>query len=167
MMILNYPSFSQKICEDLLYSCSTNAFHAHKKMNNALFQAEIISLSNICSTLLMQYHVTPQSIISLMETAMQEVQNNNLQEIDCQIKHLFNLRRQAPADTSYGEQEIIKLTTQITYLEELKKTPIKECIQGIIYETFNQVIKFKGIEMPEDFNLNQYKFKPDLSHDIT
>ena len=154
------PLFPQEVCDDLLFSCSVNAFRAHKSVNKAVYNAEIDTIAKLCASLLTHYHQTPQSIIAHMETAMAEAHNNELKEIDCQIKHLFQIRKQAPAHTSYGEQEIIKLTTKINALEELKAMPVKDTIEGIVCTSFEKAVSVIGAEIPANFNLSQYEYIP-------
>jgi hypothetical protein len=160
------PLYSQENCEDLLFSCSINAFHAYKSIDKSVYDAEINTLAKICADLLTHYNQTPQSIISRMERTITEEHSKEITEINCQIKHLFNIRKQAPADTSYGEQEIMKLTNKITALEALKILPIKDAIEGIVYTSFNKAIKEIGAKIPASFNLNQYEYCP-LESELT
>ncbi|MCL9682675.1 hypothetical protein [Legionella maioricensis] len=154
------PLLSQEECDNLLSTCSVNAMHAHKSGNNDVYHEEISSLAIACHVLITHHLKAPHLIIAQMETAMCNARREDLEVIDNKIKHLFNLRKEAPADTFYGEQQIINITTQITILEECKAMPIKEIIQKIIYESLEQAIKIHGTEMPVNFNLTQYEYHP-------
>lgn len=151
---------SREECNVLLTVLSVNAMQAHMLGNKAAYHDKIDSLSKSCANLIMQYHEMPQSIIARIETSLEDAHNAGLKEIDCQIKHLFNNRKQVPANSFCGEQEIMKLTTQITALEKRKTIPIKETVQRVVYESLEQAIRVNGAEMPGDFNLSQYEYNP-------
>ncbi len=154
------PLLSQEECDNLLSSCSVNAMHAHKSGNKDAYHEEISSLARACHSLITHHLKDPYLMITYMETAMCHAHNEELKELDNKITHLFNLRKQAPADTFYGEQQIINLTTQITILEECKAMPVKEIIHKIVYESLDQAIKAHGTEMPVNFNLTHYEYRP-------
>lgn len=153
---------SQEECIALLESTSINAMHNHKFCNKSLYR----DLAKICDILVTQYHLSPHEIITHMETAMMNTHTKELEEIDKKIKYLFNLRKQAPSNTFYGEQEIIKQTTQICELEKCKTMPIKETIKEIVYQSLENAIKIYGTEMPYDFNLNLYEYHSQVSSDV-
>ena len=154
------PLLSLEECDNLLSTCSVNAMQAHKSGNRDVYHEEINSLSRACHNLITHHLKDLHFIIAQMETAIGEARKEDMEEIDHKIKHLFSLRKQAPADTFYGEQQIINITTQITILEECKAMPIKEIIQKIIYESLERSIKVHGTEMPANFNLAQYEYHP-------
>lgn len=160
------PLHSQEECIVLLKSASINAMHNHKFCNKTSYHDQIDAIAKICDVLITQHHLSPQSIITHMETTMSDTHNKELEEIDKKIKYLFNLRKQAPLNTFYGEQEIIKQTTQICELEKCKSMPIKEIIHEIIYKSLEKAIKIHGTEMPDDFNLDQYEYHPDNTSEI-
>ncbi|BCA94811.1 hypothetical protein TUM19329_11720 [Legionella antarctica] len=154
------PLLSQEECDDLISSHSVNAMHAYRLSNKDAYNEEISSLAKACHTLITLHLYDPQRMITQMETAMCNARKDELGELDSKIMHLFNLRKQARADTFFGEQQIINLTTQIAIIEGYKSMPVKEIIQKIIYESFEQAINVHGTEMPVDFNLTHYEFHP-------
>ena len=152
------PIFSKEVCDDLLCSSSISAFRAHKSVNEAVYQAELNNLAEVCACLLIAYNQKPQSIVNSIEAAIEEVHHEEINDINYQINHLFHLRKQAPANTTYGEQEIIKLTTKIDALEELKSIPIKEAIEDVIRSAIEKAVDVIGAQIPADFNLTQYEY---------
>ena len=154
------PLLSREDYIVLLSTYSINAYKSHKLINKNIYKTEINVLAQVCANLLTHYHETPQEIIAHMEKILTENHNKELQEIDCHIKHLFNIRKQAPAETFYGEQEIIKLTTQITELQRCRAMPCIETIKRIVNESLIQAMEIYGAELPAGFNLNQYEDKP-------
>jgi len=161
------PLLSQEECIDLLKSTSIHAMHNHKFCNKTSYHEQIDTLAKLCDVLITQYHLSPLLIITHMETSMSNTHNKEQEEIDKKIKYLFNLRKQAPSNTFYGEQEIIKQTTQICELEKCKLVPIKEIIHEIIYQSLEKAIKIHGTEMPDNFNLNQYEYHPYINSDTS
>jgi hypothetical protein len=157
------PLLSHEECNVLLTFLSVNAMQAHMLSNKTAYHNEINSLSKTCANLITQHHEIPQSIIARIETALEDAHSAELIEIDSQIKHLFYNRKQVPANSFCGEQEIMKLTTQITELEERKTIPVKEVIQRIVYDSLEQAIRVNGVEMPADFNLSQYEYNRVIS----
>lgn len=157
------PHLSKEGCDAKLHTCCVNALNTHKLAKKEAYRTEIDSLSNACTDLLCHFNESLSLLIARMETVMRDAHNNELTDIDSQIKHLFNLRKQAPANTFSGEQEIIKLTNQITALEHRKTISIKDTIQKIVYESLELAIRVNGVQMPENFNLSQYEYKPDSS----
>lgn len=141
----------------LLATYSVNAMQSQKLGAHKSYNEEIESLSRICANLITHYEETPQSIIQCMEEAMNNAFTIELQEIDYEIKHLFNKRKNTPLNTSFGEREIAQLTMQINDLEKRKTIAIKEIIQGVIYDSLDQTSRTKGIEMPINFNLLDYQ----------
>ncbi|CEG56208.1 hypothetical protein [Legionella fallonii] len=153
------PLLSREECDALLPTCCVNAMSAHKLNCEDSYLAEIDSLSKICDNLVTHHHETFPSVIAQMEKVMTDAHNHEMEEIDKKIKHLFNLRKQTPCNSSYCEQEVIKLTTEIHMLEERKAIPVKDTIQGIIYESVDKAIRVLGAE-PGNFNLSQYEYRP-------
>lgn len=157
------PLLSRAECDALLPKCCINAMSAHKSNHQDAYLAEIDSLSKICDNLITHHHQTFALVIRQMEKAMTDTHNLEIDEIDKKIKLLFNRRKQTPCNSSYCEQEVIKLTTEIRILEERKMMPVKDTIEGIIHDSLDKAIKVLGIE-PGSFNLSQYEYHPVLSH---
>lgn len=157
------PLLSRAECDSLLPVCCTNAMSAHKANNQEAYLAEIDSLSKICDNLITHHHRTFSSVIAQMEKVLTDAHNLEIAEIDKKIKLLFNRRKQTPCNSSYCEQEVIKLTTEIRILEERKMIPVKDTIQGIIYESLDKAIKVLGTD-PGNFHLSQYEYHPVLAN---
>jgi hypothetical protein len=160
------PLISRENCETFIKTYSINSFRTYKSVNKDIYNNEINSLSRICAILITHYHETPQTVIASIETSLRENHSKELNDIDCRIKHLFNIRKQAPAHTLFGEQQVIKLTTQINDLEQCRAMSVKETIQRIVFESIDRAIKVYGAEIPVNFNLNQYEYNP-YSQDLS
>lgn len=148
---------SQEECEALLLKFSLHAMNAYRLPNKEAYQGQIDSLATIVHNLITHHQQAPTHILFHMEKAMNEAHGQKLKELDEQIKRLFKVRKQTSADTFYGEQEIIHLTTQIAALEEQKNLCMKETFLSIIQDTFHRAIKVHGTELPVNFNISQFE----------
>ncbi|HAT8102663.1 TPA: hypothetical protein GDG55_09495, partial [Legionella pneumophila] len=128
-----------------------------KRGNHTLYYEEIESLSKIFVALVTHYSEPIESIINCMEKAMYGAYKEELDKIEHEIQRLFKIRKNTPIHSLFGEREIEKLTIQISELEKRKSVPVKEIIQGVIYDTLDKASQALTDRMPANYKLQEYE----------
>lgn len=153
------PLISREECFALLPGYSINAMNLLKLGNHTAYYEEIESLSKIFIALVAHYSESTQSIITCMEKAMHDAYIEELSDIDYEIQRLFKIRKDTPIHTVFGEREIAKLTMQMTELEKRKSTPIKEIIQGVIYDSLDKASQAIADKMQGNYNSQEFEVR--------
>ncbi|MFO3149339.1 hypothetical protein SCR18_10165, partial [Legionella pneumophila serogroup 1] len=125
--------------------------------NHTPYYEEIESLSKIFVALVTHYSEPIESIINCMEKAMYAAYKEELDKIEHEIQRLFKIRKNTPIHSLFGEREIEKLTIQISELEKRKSVPVKEIIQGVIYDTLDKASQTLVDRIPGNYKLQEYE----------
>lgn len=130
------------------------AIRFQKLSNQELYHQQVAQLAKFCAVLIQQYSVPMQQIISHINSSINKTLTREVEQINADIKYLFNKRKKLSADSSLGEQEIAKLSIQIAELEKNNQKPSKQSIQNIIHDTIEFVSKNAEIDIPDEMYVN-------------
>lgn len=165
------PSHSTPASKDECYLFITeytlNSMRLRKTGDRIAYPEEINKLANVCANLLKRYSETEQALVNRMEQIMRQQHEKEIQSIDKEIKTLFNKRKLATPGTLYGEKDIMILTAQINELEKRKHTCMKEIVEGVICDTFEQIANNHGWNICQNFIVTEYEYHENPSCPIS